>query len=97
MYAKYYCKVSASPQQILSTSDSKFKSSFGLSSKKIEYIKDLSARVTGGRVNLSILPELTYEEIVTQLRHAKGIGRWTAEMLLIFCLGRPSYPLGIWA
>ena len=51
--------------------------------KKIESIKDLSARIIDGRVNLSILPEMTDEEIV-----AIEVGRWTAEMFLIFCLGR---------
>ena len=94
-FIKYYDNVSTLPQQILSTPDSIFKSSIGLSSKKIEYIKDLSARVIDGRVNLSILPKLTDEEIVAQLTQVKGIGRWTAEMFLIFCLGRPDVlPVG---
>jgi DNA-3-methyladenine glycosylase II len=94
-FIKYYDNVSALPQQILSTPDSIFRSSIGLSSKKIEYIKDLSARVIDGRVNLSILPELTDEEIIAQLIQVKGIGRWTAEMFLIFCLGRPDVlPVG---
>ena len=70
-FIKYYDNVSALPQQILSTPESIFKSSIGLSSKKIEYIKDLSARVIDGRVNLSILPKLTDEEIVAQLTQVK--------------------------
>jgi DNA-3-methyladenine glycosylase II len=94
-FIKYYDNVSALHQQILSTPDSIFRSSIGLSSKKIEYIKDLSARVIDGRVNLSILHELTDEEIIAQLIQVKGIGRWTAEMFLIFCLGRPDVlPVG---
>jgi len=40
--------------------------------KKIEYIKDLSARIIYGRVNLSVLPEMTDEEIVAQLRLEGG-------------------------
>ena len=71
-FIKYYDNASLLPQQILSTPDSIFKSSIGLSSKKIEYIKDLSARIIDRRVNLSVLPEMTDE----------------AEMFLIFCLGR---------
>ena len=94
-FIKYYDNASPLPQQILSTADSIFKSSIGLSSKKIEYIKDLAARIIDGRVNLSIFPEMTDEEIVAQLTQVKGIGRWTAEMFLIFCLGRPDVlPVG---
>ena len=71
-FIKYQDNASLLPQQILSTPDSIFKSSIGLSSKEIEYIKDLSARIIDGRVNLSVLPEMTDEEIVAQLRLEGG-------------------------
>jgi len=51
-FMKYYDNASLLYQQILSTPDSIFKSSIGLSTKKIEYIKDLSARIIDGRLNL---------------------------------------------
>jgi DNA-3-methyladenine glycosylase II len=76
-----------------------FKSSIGLSSKKTEYIKDLSTKVIQRKLDLSTLHELADEEIVAQLIQVKGIGRWTAEMFLIFCLGRrdvlPVTDLGV--
>jgi DNA-3-methyladenine glycosylase II len=98
-FMKYYGNHLPLPEHILSTPDSVLKSSIGLSNKKIEYIKDLSAIVIEGRLNLSTLRELPDEEIVAQLIQVKGIGRWTAEMFLIFCLGRldvlPVTDLGV--
>lgn len=98
-FMKYYGNHLPLPEQILSTPDSVLKSSIGLSNKKIEYIKDLSTIVIEGRSNLSTLSELPDEEIVAQLIQVKGIGRWTAEMFLIFCLGRldvlPVTDLGV--
>jgi DNA-3-methyladenine glycosylase II len=89
------------PEQILSTPNSVFRSLIGLSNKKIEYIKDLSAKViqTRDRLDVSTLHKLSDEEVIAQLIQVKGIGRWTAEMFLIFCLGRldvlPVTDLGI--
>jgi DNA-3-methyladenine glycosylase II len=87
------------PEQILSTPNSVFRSSIGLSNKKIEYIKDLSTKVIERKLDVSILHKLSDEEIIDQLIQVKGIGRWTAEMFLIFCLGRsdvlPVTDLGI--
>ena len=67
--------------------------------KKIEYIKDLAARIIDGRVNLSILPEMTDEEIVAQLIQVKEVGRWTPEMFFVYFVleDSVSYPLEIWA
>src|SRR5215831_11198165 len=76
------------PEQILSTPNSVFGSTIGLSNKKIEYIKDLSAEVIERKLDVLTLHKLPDEEIIAQLIHVKGIGRWTAEMFLIFCLGR---------
>jgi DNA-3-methyladenine glycosylase II len=87
------------PEQILSTPNSVFRSSIGLSNKKIEYIKDLSAKVIERKLDVSALYKLSDDEIIAQLIQVKGIGRWTAEMFLIFCLGRldvlPVTDLGI--
>ena len=98
-FIKYYNNSAPSPKQILSTPDSVLKSEIGLSSKKVQYIKDLSCKVLDKKLNLTSLSGLTDEEIITQLVQVKGIGRWTAEMFLIFCLGRldilPVTDLGI--
>jgi DNA-3-methyladenine glycosylase II len=87
------------PEQILSTPNSVFRSSIGLSNKKIEYIKDLSAKVTQRKLDVSTLHKLSDEEVIAQLIQVKGIGIWTVEMFLIFCLGRldvlPVNDLGI--
>jgi DNA-3-methyladenine glycosylase II len=77
------------------TPDNILKIKVGLSSKKIEYIKDLSARVIDRRLNLALTLEMSDDEIVNQLIQVKGIGKWTAEMFMIFCLGRPDiFPVG---
>ena len=98
-FIRYYNNSPPFPEQILSTPDSVLKSLIGLSSKKVQYIKDLSARVTERKLDLVTLSEMKDEEVIVQLIQVKGIGRWTAEMFLIFCLGRldvlPVTDLGV--
>ena len=60
----------------------------GLSAAKASYMHDLAAKVAGGQVDLARLPRLSDEEVIAALVQVKGIGRWTAEMFLIFSLGR---------
>lgn len=62
----------------------------GCSRAKAIYLKDLSARIVAGQLDLAALQGLQDEEIVAQLVAVRGVGRWTAEMLLIFSLGRPD-------
>jgi DNA-3-methyladenine glycosylase II len=62
----------------------------GLSPQKARYIRDLTEHVASGRLDLERLSEFEDEEIINRLVVVKGIGRWTAEMALIFCLGRPD-------
>jgi len=73
--------------------------SFGLSCRKIEYIRLLSEYVREGNLKIELFSNMTNEEIIDQLTKLKGIGRWTAEMFLIFCLRRldvfPLKDLGI--
>ena len=81
------------PQYIILTADNIMKS-FGLSNKKIEYIKLLSTDIIRGNINLNSFEEKEDEEIINELTKLKGIGRWTAEMFLIFCLERKDvFPL----
>lgn len=77
------------PDSILSLSENELKSA-GLSNKKIEYIKDLSEKVMWGAIDLEKLDYMGDEEVIRTLVQVKGIGRWTAEMFLIFSLGRPD-------
>ncbi|HET8843134.1 MAG TPA: DNA-3-methyladenine glycosylase [Ktedonobacteraceae bacterium] len=62
----------------------------GLSTSKARYIRNLVEHITSGQLQLDLLSELDDEEIILQLTAVKGIGRWTAEMCLIFTLGRPD-------
>jgi DNA-3-methyladenine glycosylase II len=62
----------------------------GLSWSKVGYVKDLAARVDSGEVHLGRISEMEDEEIIKELVAVKGIGRWTAEMFLIFSLARPD-------
>lgn len=62
----------------------------GLSWSKVGFLKDLADRVEDGRLALDRLNELPDEDVIAELIEIKGIGRWTAEMFLIFHLGRPD-------
>jgi DNA-3-methyladenine glycosylase II len=62
----------------------------GLSTPKARYIRNLLEHISSGQLQLEQLPALDDEEIISQLTAVKGIGRWTAEMCLIFTLGRPD-------
>jgi DNA-3-methyladenine glycosylase II len=60
----------------------------GLSTPKVRYIHNLVEQVTSGQLDLARLPQRDDEAVIQQLVALKGIGRWTAEMILIFSLGR---------
>lgn len=62
----------------------------GLSPQKASYLHDLAAQVAGGRVRLSRTQRMTDDEVIDELVQVKGIGVWTAQMFLIFSLGRPD-------
>src|SRR5262249_39988864 len=60
----------------------------GLSAAKVRAVRDLAEKVHAKAVPLHALHELTDEEVIAALVPVRGIGRWTAEMFLIFSLGR---------
>ncbi len=60
----------------------------GLSTPKARYIRNLVELICSGQLRLDTLAELDDEEIIRRLTEIKGIGRWTAEMCLIFTFGR---------
>ena len=66
----------------------------GLSDRKTEYIADLAQHFADGSIHVHRWPEMRDEEIIAELVEVRGIGRWTAEMFLIFSLLRPDvFPL----
>src|SRR5437773_8651705 len=80
------------PKLVLATPDEKFRAA-GLSRSKIAALKDLAGKTIDGTVPSSrALARMTDDEIIARLTSVRGIGRWTAEMLLLFDLGR----LDVW-
>jgi DNA-3-methyladenine glycosylase II len=80
-----------SPEAVLAISEEQLRSA-GLSRSKAVSIRDLAAKVADGTVPLDRINRLPDEEIITRLSIVRGIGRWTAEMFLIFQLRR----LDVW-
>jgi DNA-3-methyladenine glycosylase II len=62
----------------------------GLSERKVEYLRDLAAHFADGRVEPGAFAAMDDEAIIERLTGIRGIGRWTAEMFLIFNLLRPN-------
>jgi len=87
-----------SPKQVLKTPDEKLRA-VGLSGQKTRYLKDLATRVLSGECRIDELEHLPDDEIIAALTSVKGVGRWTAQMFLMFRLGRldvlPELDLGV--
>lgn len=78
-----------SPAEVLQTADKRLRSA-GVSPQKLSYLRDLARRIQKGRLSLEKTANLPDEQVIETLDAVKGIGRWTAEMFLIFSLGRPD-------
>jgi DNA-3-methyladenine glycosylase II len=78
-------------EAVLATPDEQLRAA-GLSAAKTASIRDLATRVADGEVELDRVSRLSDDEIVRELTLVRGIGRWTAEMFLMFQLGR----LDVW-
>jgi DNA-3-methyladenine glycosylase II len=78
-----------SPEQLLEASEADLRGA-GLSGRKVEYVRDLAAHVLSGELELDRLGELGDEEAIEEIVAVRGLGRWTAEMFLIFHLERPD-------
>lgn len=81
--------VKITPKNILSKNDQELRDC-GLSWAKVKYVKDLAIHVNTKSIDLSNLDNISDEEVIDKLIKVKGIGRWTAEMFLMFSLGRPN-------
>ena len=88
------CVSEVSPELILSRKRKELRSC-GLSERKVEYIADLAQHFADGKIHVQRWPGMHDEEIIAELTEVRGIGRWTAEMFLMFSLLRPDVlPLG---
>jgi DNA-3-methyladenine glycosylase II len=78
-----------SPKQVLSMDARRIRGT-GVSGAKTKYIKNLAKAVQRKKVNFALLKSLSDDQVIEALTEVKGIGKWTAEMFLIFTLGRPD-------
>ncbi len=83
-----------SPAELLAADPERVRS-VGLSRPKVAYLRSLAEHVESGELELDRLSELSDEDVSGQLTAVKGLGQWTADMFLIFHLGRPDVlPVG---
>ena len=80
---------SPSPEQLLGATDEALRAA-GLSRQKIGYLRDLAAKAHSGDVPFDALDAQGDEEVIAELVKVKGVGRWTAQMFLMFRLERPN-------
>jgi DNA-3-methyladenine glycosylase II len=82
------------PRELLSTDPERIRAA-GLSNAKVAYLRDLALHVEQGTLELERLPDLSDAEVTEQLTAIRGLGQWTADMFLMFHLGRPDIlPVG---
>ena len=82
------------PQQLLAADEETLRAA-GLSRQKTSYLRDLARRVLDGSLELERLHNLPDEEVASRLVAVTGLGRWTADMFLMFHLRRPDVlPVG---
>lgn len=82
-------KKKVNPKNVLALSVEELRAA-GLSGRKVEYIRDLADHFHSGRLHASQWKEMDDESVIKELSDIRGIGRWTAEMFLIFNLVRPN-------
>jgi len=94
----HYFSGQLTPQKISQSSPEELRG-LGLSRPKVAYLQDLAQCCLEGKVNLDQMDVLTDQEVVRELTQVKGIGQWTAEIFLIFAMGKmdilPAGDLGI--
>jgi 3-methyladenine DNA glycosylase/8-oxoguanine DNA glycosylase len=84
-----YCEGEVTPQRIAAASVEGIQQQ-GLSMRKATYIKEAAEKVLSGELDINALEALSDEEVCERLSALKGIGVWTAEMLMTFSLQRPN-------
>ncbi len=78
-----------SPSRLATVEDERLREA-GFSRQKIAYLRDLCVKVSDGTAPLDRLGEMSDDEVIAALTKIKGIGRWSAEMFLMFRLHRPD-------
>jgi DNA-3-methyladenine glycosylase II len=83
------------PQQLLADDPDALRAAAGLSRAKVAYLRSLAEHVLSGELELERLDALSDEDVSAELVAVKGLGQWTADMFLMFHLGRPDVlPVG---
>lgn len=97
-FSALYAERIPTPEAVLATSDTDLRAA-GLSRQKIGYMRDLAFKVTSGALPLDSVESMDDDDLIAHLVQVKGIGRWTAQMFLMFRLDRrdvlPELDLGI--
>jgi len=82
------------PEELLKLSDDEMRKC-QISKQKSRYLKELSKAILDGKIDLNKLPELPVPDVRTQLKNIKGIGDWTTDIYLMFCLqAKDILPIG---
>lgn len=76
--------------EVIDSADAAELQSLGMTFRKAEYIKDFSHKVVSGEFSLEAVWHMSDKEAVEALSSLKGVGVWTAEMILLFCMQRPD-------
>jgi len=93
-FENLFADVRATAERVQGLSENQLRG-VGLSNQKVKYVKDLSEKFLDGTIRPHRMAYLENEEIIQQLTGVYGIGRWTAEMFLIFSLNRMNVmPVG---
>jgi DNA-3-methyladenine glycosylase II len=93
-FLKLFPNQNLTPPRVQEIPESKIREA-GLSKQKVAYMKDLSEKFLNKSINPRKFQFMENEEIIENLTQVYGVGRWTAEMFLIFSLGRPDiFPAG---
>jgi DNA-3-methyladenine glycosylase II len=83
------------PAEIIADDPEELRAAAGLSRAKVAYLRSLAEHVISGELELERLDELSDEDVVAELLAVKGLGTWSAQMFLMFHLGRPDVlPVG---
>src|SRR5512147_1639644 len=86
------------PESVLALTEEQMRAC-GLSRQKLSYIRDLAAKTISREVDFASLPDMSDDDVIAHLTRVKGVGPWSAQMFLIFALGRldvmPTADLGI--
>jgi DNA-3-methyladenine glycosylase II len=90
VWQKLLSTVPAISAQHIAKADSTALRNCGLSSNKVLYLQDLAQSFVSGLLNVAQWKHLDDDELIAELIQVKGIGRWTAEMFLIFYMMRPD-------